>query len=653
MALLLAAGAAAQSRSTEAGSDTLRVLTPAEARVDRDGDGVPDRVGERVAVGGRASVSTRGVETFNSAIETAGAGLILLGGPVTSVVTPGDSVVAVGVVTARNGTTSIAIDRYRLVEGPRRVPQAIRIGPKDPLEPYEGRLVEVEGRALLHGRLPLGSTLALSHGNALLYALAFGDAEGAIFQHVAIGQGVRIRGVLGQFDREAPYTDGYQVYPDGPADVDAVGLAPGTWRRLTALAALLLAASFVGLLVLQRRSRRREQAQALSDRRYRLLFESSPHPVLVAELTPRGPVLIDCNDEATRMLKRPREAFIGQVMWDVAFDPGPVRALHEALLKHSEARGRYQGAHDRRFDVEANLLREGAAAYALVVMRDVTQAEAYERELVRAREEAEAYARLQASFVANMSHEIRTPLAGIIGFAEILREELDGQQRHFAEIIEGGGRRLLDTLSTILDLARLTAGEAVAPRTPCSISGVVTGAVDLLRPLAGQKGVALAVDLAPLSGFCNGDALERIVYNLVGNALKFTPKGGRVAVSLAAAGPEGARLVVADTGVGMEPAFLERLYTPFRQAETGLSRGHEGAGLGLSITHRLVALLGGRIEVVSEVGVGTTFTVTVPVGADAPGADAAVEPAAAEEVPGHPFPVAPVPAAAPPPTAPS
>ncbi len=553
---------------------------------------------------------------------------MLLGGPVTSAVAPGDSVIAEGVVTARNGATSIAVDRYRLVEGPRRVPRAVRIAPGTVLEPYEGRLVEVEGRALLHGQLPLGSTLALSHGDALLYALAFGDAQGAMFEHVAIGQGVRVRGVLGQFDREAPYTEGYQVYPDSSADVVAEGLAPGTWRRLTALAALLLMGAVVGLAAMQRSRARQQEATQRSDRRFRLLFDASPSPIVVGEMTPEGPVMLDFNRAAERNFQFPLEAFTGKMIWDLAADPDSVRNLYHTLARDGHARGRWQGAL-HPFEVEASLMREGERTYVLAVLRDVTEAEAAARELVRAREEAEAYARLQASFVANMSHEIRTPLSGIIGFAEILRDELpDAQHRSFAGIIETGARRLLDTLSTVLDLARLNAGAGVAPRTACDLSGIVTAAAHLLRPVAERRGVALVTGgIRATSGHCNVDALERIVYNLVGNAIKFTPEGGRVAVSLAETAPDEVVLTVADTGVGMEAAFLERLYTPFMQASTGVARDHEGAGLGLSITHRLVSILGGRIDVASAPGEGTTFTVTLPAGAELPARPPAPSPA--------------------------
>ena len=596
------------------------VLTPAEARVDRDGDGLPDRLGDTLAVGGRASVwAGRSGQRVSGSMQSGGSGLSVRGGTVTHEVAPGDSLVVTGRLASDNGTAYLAAGSYRVAEGERRVPVPVLLGANAAFERYEGMLVTVDGRALLRGHVPVGSTLALGVGSRLVYALAFGDDTGATFADVVIGQEARVTGVLGQYDREAPYDEGYQVYPAGVDAVEAAGFAPETWRRLTVLAVFLLAAGLVGLAAMQRSRARQQEATQRSDRRFRLLFDASPNPVVVGEMTPEGPVILDFNRAAERNLQHPREALIGKVMWDVAANPDGIRAFYTALEREGHAKGRYQGALGP-FEVEASVMREGERTYLLGVLRDVTEAEAAARELVHAREEAEAYARLQASFVANMSHEIRTPLSGIIGFAEVLREELpDAEHRSFAGIIESGARRLLDTLSTVLDLARLSAGTGVAPRTPCDLSAIVTGAACMLQPVAERRGVTLVtVGIRATSGHSNVDALERIVYNLVGNAIKFTPEGGRVAVSLAETTPDEVVLTVADTGIGMAPALLERLYTPFTQASTGVARDHEGAGLGLSITHRLVALLGGRIGVVSAPGEGTTFTVTLPAGPDLP-----------------------------------
>ena len=211
-----------------------------------------------------------------------------------------------------------------------------------------------------------------------------------------------------------------------------------------------------------------------------------------------------------------------------------------------------------------------------------------------------------------MSHEIRTPLTGIIGFADVLAEEVEDEHGEFARAIGSNGRRLLDTLNAVLELARLEAGEVQFGRDELDLRAVVAEAVAPLVPRAGAKGLGLTVSLHPEPVLVESDAsaLGRVVSNLVSNAVKFTEEGG---VSVAVrAGAAGAEVRVADTGVGIAPSFLPRLFEAFYQESEGDERSHEGNGLGLVITQRLVERMGGTIEVASEKGVGSTFTVRLP-----------------------------------------
>jgi signal transduction histidine kinase len=255
------------------------------------------------------------------------------------------------------------------------------------------------------------------------------------------------------------------------------------------------------------------------------------------------------------------------------------------------------------------------------------EAEAARAEAESARAQAEEMARLKSAFLANMSHEIRTPLTAIIGFAQVLAEEVDEEQQGLVAPIEQGGRRLLDTLNSVLDLARLQAGRFDLRIEPVDTAEEAHALGDLLRPLAQQKGLALVVHAPPngLVAHADRSALQRVLTNLVSNAVKFT-SAGRVTISAEAVGGR-IRLRVRDTGRGISPAFLPALFEEFRQESDGLTRSHEGSGLGLAITRQLVELTGGTIQVESELGVGSAFTVTLP-RADAPGVPAEAAPEA-------------------------
>ena len=243
---------------------------------------------------------------------------------------------------------------------------------------------------------------------------------------------------------------------------------------------------------------------------------------------------------------------------------------------------------------------------------DVTEQVARECELVRARDQAEAASRATREFLANMSHEIRTPLTAIIGFAQLLREETGDTHTFLVEPIENAGRRLLGTLNSVLDLARMEAGETDLALEPTDLGTEAADVVEMLRPHAETKGLTLHYDgpRAPLQALADADALGRVVTNLVSNAIKFTTEGGVVVRLAAEAGR--AVLVVEDTGRGMDEAFLRDLFQPFRQASTGWARSHEGTGLGMTITRRLVEAMEGTVLVESRPGAGTRFTVSFP-----------------------------------------
>lgn len=241
-----------------------------------------------------------------------------------------------------------------------------------------------------------------------------------------------------------------------------------------------------------------------------------------------------------------------------------------------------------------------------------------EEALIESKLQAEEMSRLKSSFLANMSHEIRTPLTIMIGYSEALTEMVPDSMRQFAERIEQGGHRLLETLNSVLDLSRLQAKELKLNLEEADLAVEVDGALSMLRDMAREKGLELrfrAPDGLPRVRI-DRPSVHRIINNLVGNALKFTDRG-HVEVALREDRTR-VHMTVSDTGVGIGPEFLPHLFDEFKQESTGEGRSHEGSGLGLAITKELVEMHGGRISVESEKGRGTVFSVWFPVNSSAP-----------------------------------
>ncbi|MDX1741709.1 MAG: ATP-binding protein, partial [Rhodothermales bacterium] len=245
-----------------------------------------------------------------------------------------------------------------------------------------------------------------------------------------------------------------------------------------------------------------------------------------------------------------------------------------------------------------------------------------EEALIESKLQAEEMSRLKSSFLANMSHEIRTPLTIMIGYSEALTEMVPDSMRQFAERIEQGGHRLLDTLNSVLDLSRLQAKEMRLNLEDTDLASEVDAALKMLRDMAADKGLKLVYD-PPLDlpkVRIDRPSLHRIINNLVGNAVKFTDTG-QVEVELKEDRTR-IHMKIRDTGVGISPEFLPHLFDEFKQESTGEARSHEGSGLGLAITKQLVEMHGGRISATSEKNQGTEFALWFPV---VPGTRSAIE----------------------------
>jgi two-component system phosphate regulon sensor histidine kinase PhoR len=323
--------------------------------------------------------------------------------------------------------------------------------------------------------------------------------------------------------------------------------------------------------------------------------------------TDRSESVLLINRSAEDLLDVNRRTVLGRGAGDVFSAPRLAGMLHEAA-----AYGRVTAeelppgsAGDRVVEAHCAPIRaeDGSVTGAVAVLRDVTELRQTER--------------LRRELTANVSHELRTPLTSIKGFAETL---LDGAMkdeltcRRFLAIIDGETDRLVKLVDDLLDLSRLESKRLALELEPVDVSVLVAHTVDKLRPLAQTQRLTLHQSAPPgIVVSADADRLEQVLTNLVDNALKYTPEGGRVDVQVAAANGE-IEVLVNDSGRGIGPEDLPHVFERFYRADRSRTRGSGGTGLGLAIAKHIVEAHGGRISVSSQPNAGTTFKVTLPRG---------------------------------------
>lgn len=251
--------------------------------------------------------------------------------------------------------------------------------------------------------------------------------------------------------------------------------------------------------------------------------------------------------------------------------------------------------------------------------QEIQQRIATEKQLVKAKLEAEEMNRLKTNFLANMSHEIRTPINGIVGLTNVI--ELEFAQReptilNYTELIKKSGKRLLNTINSIIDIARIEAEKIQVYITTVDVLHLATESVRLLLPMAKEKGLYLTIVPPKKQIMINTDETlaHQVLNNIIVNAIKFTEQGG-VTISFEINYDNGApycEIVVSDTGIGMDETFLKKLYQPFQQESKGYNRQYEGSGLGLAISKSYMELMSGKILVKTRINHGTTFRLAFP-----------------------------------------
>ncbi len=264
---------------------------------------------------------------------------------------------------------------------------------------------------------------------------------------------------------------------------------------------------------------------------------------------------------------------------------------------------------------------DDAPAYLLGISEDITDRRAAEDALRAAKEEAERANLAKSEFLSRMSHELRTPLNSILGFAQLLElDELEDSQTEAVAQILKGGRHLLDLINEVLDISRIEAGAMALSLEPVALDTMVQECLELVRPQAQARGIALVnEDGRHRHVQADRQRLRQVLLNLLSNAVKFNRDGGTVTVSCDH-GDDFIRVHVADTGVGIRPELLDRLFVPFDRLDAG-GTGVQGTGLGLALSLRLIEAMDGTIEVASTPGEGSTFSFELPVGASEAAAD--------------------------------
>lgn len=275
--------------------------------------------------------------------------------------------------------------------------------------------------------------------------------------------------------------------------------------------------------------------------------------------------------------------------------------------------------HSHRALSDALVQRFEREEVALELAAEIARRESRESELREAREKAESASRAKGEFLATISHEIRTPMNGVLGMLRVVRDtSLSNEQRGYLKTASDSAESLLLLLNDVLDFSKIEAGRLELEHAPFPPSTTARAVTDLLHARARDKGLQLELHLGEnLPGVILGDGtrLRQILVNLIGNAIKFTERG-RVDLTVTCAERTPTKAVmhytVTDTGIGMDSAALSKLFKPFTQADTSMSRRYGGTGLGLAISQRLTQSMGGALQVQSAIGQGTTFRLILP-----------------------------------------
>lgn len=372
--------------------------------------------------------------------------------------------------------------------------------------------------------------------------------------------------------------------------------------------------------------KRAEEAVAASERKLRNILATSNEGFWLIDNDSRT---LEMNDAMCAMLGRPREQILGRTPLDFADDENKKIFKENIARRQLGEAGAYEVALSRPDGTQVPCLfnatplydEHGAKIAAFALCTDITERKQQEEEILKAKKIAEDATEMKSMFLANMSHEIRTPMNAIIGMAHLaLKTQLSPKQKDYVSKIHNAGTSLLGVINDILDFSKIEAGRLNVETTDFRFDEVLASVVNLTGQKAHEKGLEFLIEVpATVPQNLRGDPLRlsQILTNLISNAIKFTERG-EIHMKAELLEQTGERVelkfAVQDSGIGMTPEQAARLFQPFTQADMSTTRKHGGTGLGLTISRRLVELMGGQIWLQSEPGVGSTFFFTVWLG---------------------------------------
>ena len=362
-----------------------------------------------------------------------------------------------------------------------------------------------------------------------------------------------------------------------------------------------------------------EEAKRRSETNYRILFDRSNDAILVHDLKGK---IVDVNEKACEMFGYSKYELKQRSIFDI-IAPDERDLVHKMMIgplpEHSRSERKIIRPDGTilTLDLNSSLLKM-QEKLVQVVGRDITDRVKAAEAMLNAKIEAETASRTKSDFLANMSHELRTPLNSIIGFSDAMIDGIGGklgsQQEHYLEHISESGHHLLSLINDILDISKVEAGKMELNFDMIDISLVVNDIVKTTQTLTSNKNITVDVDLPGELPKVKADRakVKQILYNLIGNAIKFTPDNGRITI-LAGMKDNNLQISIIDTGIGISPKDQNKLFKPFSQIDSSICRKYAGTGLGLALVKELVELHGGRVWLESKPGKGSNFTFELPV----------------------------------------